>query len=114
VDRAGRRSLAHRACRRDPRRAARVSSPIEMVASRIALENVVGDRGAPEDYEGSHRLSELADFLKYIEHNALKKNKRKHISQLARAIREKNEDVVSAIKKYLDLIYMEDYKPIIN
>jgi hypothetical protein len=29
-----------------------------MVASRIALENVVGDRGAPEDYEGSRRVPE--------------------------------------------------------
>ena len=59
-------------------------------------------------------LSELADSLKYIEHNALKKEKRKHISQIAKAIREKNADIIAAIKKYLDLIYIEDLKLNIN
>ncbi len=59
-------------------------------------------------------LTELAEFLKYIEHNALKKDKRKHISQIARSIREKNAEVVTAIKKYLNLIEIEDLKLNIN
>jgi hypothetical protein len=59
-------------------------------------------------------LGELAGFLKYIEHNALKKEKRKNISRIVRSIRKKNEDVISAIKNYLNLIDTEDLKLSIN
>lgn len=59
-------------------------------------------------------LNELADFLKYLENNALKKDKHKQVSEKARSLYEKNEDVIAAIKKYLDLIYLEDLRLSIN
>lgn len=59
-------------------------------------------------------LSELADFLKYIENNALKKNKRKHISEITDTIYEKHDDVIDAIKRYLNLIDTEELRLSIN
>lgn len=59
-------------------------------------------------------LGELADFLKYIESNALKKEKRKYISEITDAIYEKHEDVTDAIKRYLNLIDTEELRLTIN
>ena len=59
-------------------------------------------------------MGELADSLKYIENNALKKGKRKNISEITKAICEKHEDITDAIKRYLNLIDTEELRLNIN
>ena len=53
-------------------------------------------------------LNELADFLKYIENNALDKGKHKSIEERVKNLHSKNTEAIDAVRKYIGLIRTED------
>ena len=53
-------------------------------------------------------LNEIADFLKYIENNALNKDKHKSIEDRLKALQQKNIEAIDAVRKYIGLIKTEE------
>lgn len=57
-------------------------------------------------------LNELADSLKYIDQNALDKEKHKTIEERIRSLYTKNSEAIDAVKKYIGLIHLESNIPV--
>jgi HPt (histidine-containing phosphotransfer) domain-containing protein len=53
-------------------------------------------------------LNEIADFLKYIEENALNKDKHKSIEDRVKTLQPKNSEAIDAVRKYIGLIKTEE------
>lgn len=53
-------------------------------------------------------LNELAGFLKYIEDNALDKDKHRSIEERVKTLNSKNTETIDAVRKYIGLIRTEE------